>query len=275
MYLHTHLRSRKAATCHGLTTVGAMPTQPPLSITEVHDVVLEAFAKARSTGRQDWRTMTLAVLKNRMLQLSKGRFDERALGATGFYEFVTAQLNTLVKVTGTRAELLVDLAEEPAAIEDAAPRRRLRSDLWNAVIDFTSGRTYYWNPTARRVEQGVGERPLPTISADDNKRWHEEFARAVAPDGALARWIEGAGGMKTLPFRFRGQWRSFLQRQVEQRLRNWFEQNKLPAPELYEAESPLRKWLLRSIEQMSDAELEEITLPVRVLARSRESGRHQ
>ncbi len=59
-----------------------MPSDP-------RELIRAAFAKAQESGRPDWQRMTVAVLKNRILDLTEGTFRESDYdyGASTFQEF--------------------------------------------------------------------------------------------------------------------------------------------------------------------------------------------
>ena len=51
-------------------------------------LIRDAFEKAKASGSPDWHRMTVAVLKNRILDLTQGLFKESDHGATTFQDFV-------------------------------------------------------------------------------------------------------------------------------------------------------------------------------------------
>lgn len=57
------------------------PGQAPGSLDDARELVLRAFAWARASGRENWRVMTVALLKNRLLDLTEKKFDESRWGA--------------------------------------------------------------------------------------------------------------------------------------------------------------------------------------------------
>lgn len=65
-----------------------MPT--PQDTGDARDLLVAAFESARATGKRDWNTMTAAVLKNRVLQLTSRSFDEAALGFKNFTDLLDA-----------------------------------------------------------------------------------------------------------------------------------------------------------------------------------------
>lgn len=55
---------------------------------DVRDLLKDAFEAARTSGRSTWWEMTAAVLKNRLLQLARGSFDESQFGAGRFLDLL-------------------------------------------------------------------------------------------------------------------------------------------------------------------------------------------
>lgn len=55
---------------------------------DAQDLVIRAFELARQRGKADWRRMSTAVLKNRILQLTDHTFSERQFGADSFSSFL-------------------------------------------------------------------------------------------------------------------------------------------------------------------------------------------
>src|SRR5689334_13687223 len=45
-------------------------------LTAAERLILQAFEAAKKKGNPNWRSMTLSVLKNRLLQISNRRFNE-------------------------------------------------------------------------------------------------------------------------------------------------------------------------------------------------------
>lgn len=59
----------------------------PRNLGQADELVRTAFAAAKAGGKDAWDTMTLAVLKNRLLSLTDGDFDEKEYGASTMTEF--------------------------------------------------------------------------------------------------------------------------------------------------------------------------------------------
>lgn len=135
--------------------------------------------------------MTLAVLKNRVLDHTDRSFDEARWGAGSFREFVGMFPEVVSVDSSTRpptAELIEGPAREGPARPDAeapvpapvaavlTPERRVRSDLWRAVLDYSSGKAYVWD----------GERAVQTKPQDAETERRPRLPTATPQD--LAEW---------------------------------------------------------------------------------------
>jgi len=111
--------------------------------TEGTDLILAAFAQARTSGREDWRQMTVAVLKNRILSLTNRTFDERRWGAASFREFVDQFDDVVSPDTSTRPPIVELIGPDPhALLQDSVgeqpcagttPERRIAADQRQAM----------------------------------------------------------------------------------------------------------------------------------------------
>lgn len=141
-------------------------------------LIKKAFDKARESGRPDWHRMSVAVLKNRLLDLTDRTFREADYGVSSFREFVTQHDDFL--------ELDESTTPPVAALKNAvferqpdpgSERSRIRSDLWWAVLNFSSQQKYFWDPAAQVARTAGPEEALgpemPTITADTFYRMEE------------------------------------------------------------------------------------------------------
>lgn len=245
--------------------------------------------------------MTLAVLKNRILDLTERSFDEARWGVRSFREFV-GQFSEVVAVDSSTRPATAELldtspptgAQAPTPPPGAAvmtPERRVRADLWRAVLDYSSRNVYVWDgeravPVAPELAQSDKRPRLPTMSADDLARWRARFAGehgAGAPAGvsaALEAWrLEGLP-TTSLPTPLHRLWNGELKRNVVERLDEWFRSSGIEAPwnlvetrravsDRDDGEQQLRSLVIRCVEAMSRAELEELRLSPAVLLRAR------
>lgn len=262
------------------------------------ELILAAFAKARESGKPEWQVMTTAVLKNRLLDLTDGAFQQADWGATTFGEFVR-QFPDIVALDSTTRPPTVRLLEsaEPVAVQEApsllplGPQRRIRADLWRAVLDFSGDEVYLWDhDTAIGVPSdslGTDDpRPiLPTVARQEFAAWRAEFVTAhadVPPPvlAALETWKNEGLGTRSLPARFRNVWTAEVKRRVLERLIAWFSEHDLKLPDdLVETREPLRppepdverlrEFVILCVQAMTQEELEALCLPASVLARTR------
>jgi len=226
--------------------------------------------------------MTAAVLKNRILQATAREFDERSYGATSFSNLLR-QIPDLVELDETdsppKARLLVPMP--PAS---GVGSGHLRPDLWDSVLDYSSGGVYVWNGAQAvnvRAEEATGKPQLPTISAEILTKWRRDFA-AANPDWDLNDWVERGLRTMMLSADLRKTWSLTLKSKVAEILEAWFkEQGMVPpadlssdartqpaAKESQEAEH-LRRFLLRCVAVMRPAELKAIQIPASIALRAK------
>jgi hypothetical protein len=273
------------------------PTEPRLE--SARELVLRAYAAAKATGRPDWRRMTTAVLKNRLLDLTDRTFDEADWGAATAREFVETLAPMLALDFTTRpttAVLHSDFdVEDQVMVAAAEPARkrgewRIRQDLWNAVVDCVSGHAYVWDGAlaAARSPEELDESSLPrlpTVTPEELTKWREGFADEIRGSvdadfqEALDRWRESPTRSQVLPQRYRNRWYGVLKRHVRARLDSWFADHAIDPPAdwiLTSALAPpstgddtehLRSVALRAVRMMTRAELERLDLPASVIAR--------
>jgi hypothetical protein len=264
-------------------------------------LLVAAFERARASGHPDWQRMRTAVLKNRLLEATDRQFSERDWGVETFSEFLGLFPN-VVAVDKSEHPPIAELLPQPGAeatgvsasrsIGPTSRRQRIRSDLWNSVLDFSSGNRYVWDTDEARaiaVADGADDpRPqLPTLDREAFARWREEFAQDQlegAPPhqaSAIERWRDAGLGPARLPSPLRGLWNAELKRRVAERLREWFAQQGIPTPAdlitttgagtrgaAPDAER-LRNFVQRTIAVMTRSELEAIQLPAAAVLRSR------
>ncbi|MGH7617200.1 MAG: hypothetical protein ACREPM_08240 [Gemmatimonadaceae bacterium] len=264
------------------------------------ELVLAAFAMARESGKEDWWRMTAAVLKNRLLALTRGEFNEHEYGATGFLRFL-GLAGDAIRLDRSSFPPIVELkghsddgrAESPIKTAQVhGPSSRIRPDLWQALLDYSSGHQYVWDRVRREARQSSEveevEPRLPTLSRQDHSEWRAEFARAV--EGSLNQsdrprvdaWKEKGLPAASLPPVVRGQWTQWQKERVEQRARAWFREQNIDPPadlmlgppagkaSVQGTDEYARQFALDCVRQMTTSELLELNLPLRVVLRVRE-----
>jgi OST-HTH/LOTUS domain len=234
--------------------------------------------------------MTSAVLKNRLLDMTERRFDERRYGYDRFSDLLRA-LQDVLSVDWERKPPSVSLRSETSEAEVGA---RLKRDLWQAVMDYSSGLEYVWDTNtgrARPRQQEERDLPaLPTISREELAAWRREFAKSLAQVGPqqeindrIRHWAEAGLSTSALPREVRGEWNRTLRERAAARLRSWFQDQHLAIPpgfivvgsgpmttdladDSLEAE---REFVLTAIEAMSADELRGLLLPARAAFRAK------
>ena len=275
---------------------------------DLHDegarLIVQAFERARAAGHENWERMTTAVLKNRLLDLTDRSFAESTWGASTFREFLD-QFSDVVELDPGARPATVRLVGEAGDHDESPIRpgvhavgrdRQVRPDLWRAVLDYSSGRTYGWDQEGEVVkpfddsEVQPGIKKLPGISKELLYNWRGEFAADAEKAGAspmtlaaIQRWRADGLPDRSLPGSIRRRWNGELKRHVVALLEEWFSTEGLtPPPNLISTDAPrrsqrpadddldaLRRLVVRCVQGMTRAELEELRLPPAALLRSR------
>ncbi len=259
--------------------------------------IRQAYDAARHGGKEDWRYMSVAVLKNRISQLLGEKFDQRKYGYPRILDLVLAFPDLLAVDQESQPPVAVLLAEaEPPDVDENV---QVRPDLWRAVIDYERGEPYLLVqgtavPSSAAPDSAATSTPLPTITPAELDKWRRDFAQANMnllegnPDSLerLSKWVDEGLGTKALPGVLQGRWNLYLKRAVLQRLRQWFIEHELPIPgdllvgssrpakrpELAQRvteESRLRLVLIECLSKMTYEELRQVTLPAISLLRLR------
>lgn len=257
------------------------------SIEEAKALIEGAFSAARAGRKQDWHRMTAAVLKNRMLSLSDRTFDEADYGFDSFTSFLEGVATDFL-ILDRDGYLTVELAH--ALEPDTHRAGRVRSDLWKAVMDYSSEQRYYWSRHAHRAEadDASGGPLLPTVTREEFLEWRKDFAdtscRSLSQMDAivLRGWSETTMGTGSLPPKLRPLWNEFLKERVVRRLTAWFDEHAVPAPtDLVSIEDrpqvqgdrdhhirDLRRFVSSVVMAMTRSELAELRLPPEAIVRA-------
>ena len=232
---------------------------------EALELVEAAFIQAQRKQGSSATSMALSVLNNRMLQMTARRFNPQAFGAKDLKAFVTL-LNPTFRLRGEAPQLAVEWSA-PAAVSGAAqPARRtsvssprvesrntamtgnvqpvdappavqvaesgrIRKDLWQAIMDYSSGRAYVWDASVglARVALAQDLAPrMPTLSSIELDQWRVTFIEAnrASLQGAklvsAQRWQEQRLPTNYLPFELQQAWNRELTLRVRQRLQEFF-----------------------------------------------------
>ena len=228
--------------------------------------------------------MSVAVLKNRLLDLTERNFRETDYGASTFLEFVRSHGDILeVDTTTTPTVAALKGVATEASPGSGVGSPRIRADLWRAVLDFSSGNKYVWDPVQEVATSGDVSGPeIPTITTDTFNEWKRAFASKVddaTADDRLSEWTERRYPANFLPSQLRQRWLGYLKTEVRNHLVAWFDQQGLrPPSDLLETPNPgdigtrsenLRKRLIDCLRAMTPEELERVQIPASVLLRLR------
>jgi hypothetical protein len=229
---------------------------------EFRALVRSAFEEAHSKGKKDWETMTSAVLKNRLLNITRGQFSQDRYGSASFIHLVR-RVPDLLDIVSTTPPFVLQIkspiSEQDEIIstpedttspvgEDAfgtllksdLRQVRIRDDLWRAIVDYTSGSTYVLDSDTGLARPTRGNDltlpQLPTASREEVSSWRHEFSESLRPtvDGRVVAeieaWADGRGRQSDLPRLFRGKWAEFIKRKVIHILLGWFKERGMLPP---------------------------------------------
>lgn len=237
--------------------------------------------------------MTMAVLKNRLLTLTHREFHESHYGVHTMREFVwlARDVVRIDDTTDPPTIALLNAAREQGA-EIAITKPRVRPDLWRAMLDYSHGSPFVWDPDikkAREASPGDNLPVLPTISESDLREWRTSFAEQnalLALDDKtreqLRTWSEHTLSSKVLPRSLASAWLAELVGRVVEGLRTWFAANAIEEPlDLVQQSTPSKPYVLRinsdlaalrqliigCVEVMDERELSELRISPAVLLR--------
>ncbi len=216
-------------------------------------LVLDAFAVARRSGKAGWDTMTTAVLKNRLLDLTGRTFAEGDYGARDMAAFAKdmPDLVELVPPAGSGPPLVRLVEQEsvdravpvPPERAEGPPRAggrvRVRPDLWRAALDWhAAGRLVLDDGRVRPRAEGddPGLPSFEPVAETDFEQWKRDFVDAVLPDvqgpqaEALLAWAARPAPANTLGRALQDRWMDTLRANVLEHLRGWFDGQGLQAP---------------------------------------------
>jgi hypothetical protein len=216
-------------------------------------LVLDAFAAARRSGKASWDTMTTAVLKNRLLDLTGRTFAEADYGARDMAAFAKGMpdLVELVPPAGSGPPLVrlveresVDRAVPvPPGRAEGSPRPggrvRVRPDLWRAALDWHAAGRLVLDDGRVRPRADGDDPALPSfepVAETVFEHWKRDFVDAVLPDvqgpqaDALLAWAGRPAPANTLGRALQDRWMDTLRAKVLEHLRGWFDGQGLQAP---------------------------------------------
>ena len=259
-------------------------------------LIQQAFERAKISGKTDWHRMTTAVLKNRLLDLTGNTFNEAEYGADTFTAFVL-RFSDIVHLDRSQFPPIVQLREAedalaPGYVDTASSRVRVRSDLWQAVLDYSSGTRYVWDKTKEQARPSLDVEDsstvaLPSVSQAVHQQWRGEFFDTAKTSADLTpeqehlvdTWIQHQLPTSRLPPHLIPRWNGFLRDRVHEYLKNWFDESgsEPPSDLIAPAAEPaagkassieaLRRLVLRVVEEMTEQELAGLNLPPKAVLR--------
>ncbi len=274
---------------------GTLPQDLAEKSQDAERLITRAFQEARSSGKPDWRRMTTAVLKNRLLDVTRRKFNESQYGASSFMDFVSRYPDTL-RVDDSVFPPIVELFSidadqlSPAGTDYTSTTYHIRSDLWQAVLDYSSGTTYVWDIARKdaRPGQDFDRNPvIDTVTADLQREWRQEFLSEVTRTLELTHmeveqtkeWIQLHLGTSRLPTQLIPKWNRFFRDKVFAHLQRWFSDSGLEPPDDMASSanrrpvrSPsetegLRELVIAVVRKMTHEELSGLSLPSEAVLR--------
>ena len=265
------------------------------------DLILRAFEEAYLSGKPDWRRMTTAVLKNRLLSSTNRDFNETRYGATSFMGFVSGYPDVL-RVDRSQFPPVVELIGEEWGFltkkVDAGIGKpyRIRVDLWQAALDYSSGTRYVWDYEKDEVRPSVGNERYPvidTISAEMQNSWRRQFLDENEHAMNLTQsetdesdeWVQFHLQTRRLPARLVPYWNRFFRDKVLAHLENWFSQANVPQPRdlVSRVDRPLtggpkgadelRDMVMSVVQKMTYEELSNLELPAQAVLRATQKSK--
>jgi len=251
-----------------------MANQPDVEPADPRDIIRRAFFAVRDGGKKpDWWEMTAGVLKNRLLQLTGGKFDEADYGAPSFTSFLRA-FPDLVGIDSLTQPPRVIL-KEYAPVDALTPplrgpgRPRIRRDIWQALVDFSSRIQYVWDESTGRAQprsEGSDEnaRVIPTLTPDELHEWRRNFlttnpaAIEYAQSAQVNTWLERDLSTSALPASLRGPWNQEMSRRLERKIRDWFVEQRLEPPTDLIEQPPTQERIASDVEDLRTVALEVI-----------------
>jgi hypothetical protein len=246
------------------------------------ELIERAFTQARRSGKPEWWVMAIPVLKNRLLQITGQKFKEAEFGASSFREFLQHQTDVLqIDDSFMPGAVTLKSANKLTAPSSTAtqPRDRIRPDLWRAVLDYSSGNSYVWDPASSTAIVGSktdDALSLPTLSAEAFKEWKGEFLATLSAQESegsrLKEWQEHSLPSVVLPSVVRFSWNRFVKQKVQTTLMEWFEKHHIAAPSLTQLQAAstensqdeterIREFVIECVKKMSKEELERLSIP--------------
>ena len=245
--------------------------------------------------------MTTAVLKNRLLDLTDRNFNEANWGASSFMDFVS-NYPDMLQINESVFPPVVELygadADRLASADDEYTQAvyHIRSDLWQAALDYSSGVQYVWDRDTKKARPRHGLESVPiidTVTADLQRQWRHEFRDLMtgsleltdAELGQTDEWILLQLGTYRLPNRLIPEWNRFFRDKVRDHLRGWFSDSGLEPPDDMVSSAnrratsdsseteDLRELVISVVRKMTHEELSGISLPSEAILRASRRSR--
>ncbi|WP_170290140.1 hypothetical protein [Arthrobacter gandavensis] len=251
----------------------------------------------------------MAVLKNRLLDLTERGFRESEYGAPNMQYLAYLLQDMLEMESSDRSGMSIvrfkDELDTHLGVFPGPPLARgysrLRRDIWIAFVDFRAG-SYVWDTVGKRAipgEAGPGKLAIPSLTSQQEAEMRKDFRANVSTDlaqadmQALDEWVTKRLGTMGLPPLLRGQWNGFMRESIASRVSKFFKMSGVEPPaDMLATNSPsktrqhsvtddsrtvphsydLRAFILRCVDVMSEDELAALPLSASVCLRAQRAG---
>ncbi len=160
--------------------------------------------------------------------------------------------------------------------------------MWNAILDYSSGKRYVWTGEAAEARADPGDSPvMPTITEEEFRAVRHDFFEDIKKRGEITQetasqideWVEKNLPTAALPPKLRRKWNTVLKQLVRERLTGWFDKQaslgrgtepnvvvrETRTTRVWPDTEQLRRAILECVRHMSRRELLEIRLPASAL----------
>jgi hypothetical protein len=218
----------------------------------------------------------LAVIKNRLLQLTKHEFSVENYGARNINDLLS-RFPSLIKIDGDEIIYLLD--DQNSEIEF----KRIRPDLWKILTNQESQENFVWDPLSKKPVAGSKDDALalPIVSQEELREWKSSFA-AISGSDSLEAWLKTDNGSpKFLSQRAGTDWIIYFKNKISIKLFEWAKIHSIPLEQIFQAHDrpiisdleELRHMVIACISVMNRDELSDLKISPLTIMRAKSNGK--
>lgn len=252
--------------------------------TKLEQLLRDIFDERMRAGKP--LRITIAVLKNRLLDKTNRTFNESQYGASSiadlikkFPHLISLDLSQNPPIVEWKSETVVPTV----AIDEG---KRVRNDLWRAVM-YLHDKECEWNEETKSISQASpdSQNKIPKVDRDKLIAWRKAFSDLQRPSihdaHELQRLDKWSTDLKSvtpnLPKQLQRPWNDYVKKQVAAHIASWFSQNKYDPSSIWTTDdigsrpghvNDLRAFIHRCIDAMTESELNDLRLAPGVLLRT-------